>query len=181
MVETLQAPFTEQGKLLKKGIAQTLVPTHNRVKAVIQVLGKNVDVTYGQGLSLFNAACKDIERSMYAQHTDFKDVYERITVISFFFIYAHKPELTVILQGNIEDAYKELEREYLERDELWLSFHEAIESIGDLSLFDGCPLKRKLTTYVFPVNPALHRFKETPARIENTINKIEKSTKAAAK
>ncbi|KAH9483898.1 hypothetical protein JR316_0003376 [Psilocybe cubensis] len=139
MVETLQAPFTDQGKRLKKEIAQTLVPTHNRVKAVIQVLEKNVDVTYGQGLALFNAACKDIEKSMYAQHIHMKEVYEEIT-------------------GNIERAYKELEREYHERDELWLSIHSAVASI---------------------VTPALHNLKESPDRIESAITKLEKSAKAS--
>ncbi|PPQ93271.1 hypothetical protein CVT25_015269 [Psilocybe cyanescens] len=137
LVETLQTPFTEQGKLLKKKIAQTLVPTNNHVKAIIQVLEKSVDATYGQGLSLLNNACKNIEGTMYAQQADFEDVYQTT-------------------RCNIEKAYKELEKEYSERDTLWNSLNQAIEGI---------------------VTPTLLGLREAPAKVENTISQLDKHAK----
>ena len=82
LVETLQDPFLNQGKYLKKEIACTLVSGTNHVKAALQALDQHVDTAYGQGIIQFNNACKEFEATMATGQTRFRKVYEASKVIS---------------------------------------------------------------------------------------------------
>jgi len=75
LADSLQTPFTDQGNILKKEIAETLVPTHNHVKAVFSILDKTVDPGFGQGICKFNEGCKKIEMSKLAQQDNFNEAH----------------------------------------------------------------------------------------------------------
>ncbi|KDR73594.1 hypothetical protein GALMADRAFT_251334 [Galerina marginata CBS 339.88] len=128
LVDSLQASFTDQGKLMKKEIAETLVPTHNHVKTVFQRLDKQVDTFYGQGISLFNTACKDIENTMYAQQVDFNEMHEKAL-------------------AKIDKLLGELEAEYAQRDGLWIQLTESVNEIVTpvLSTIKDTPAKIERT------------------------------------
>ncbi len=63
LAESLQKPFDEESRKLKKEIAGTFVPMVNQVKGVYASLERTVDIPFGAGLLLFNDGCKEIEKS----------------------------------------------------------------------------------------------------------------------
>jgi hypothetical protein len=75
LAESLQAPFQEEGKILKKEIADTFVPAVNHVKELYRVLEERVDTTFGQGIVLFNRACKQIEDAAIREQRQLEDAY----------------------------------------------------------------------------------------------------------
>lgn len=75
LVESLQAPFQEEGKILKKAIADTFVPAVNHVKELYRVLEERVDTTFGQGIVLFNRSCKQIEDAAIREQRQLEDAY----------------------------------------------------------------------------------------------------------
>ena len=81
-MESLQDPFSNESKRLKKEIAGTLVPASNRVKATYKTLERRVDKAYGQGIIQFNKACTEIETTMFIEHTEFQKAYQATKVIS---------------------------------------------------------------------------------------------------
>lgn len=87
-MESLQEPFSNESKRLKKEIAGTLVPASNRVKATYKTLERRVDKAYGQGIIQFNKACTEIETTMFIEHTEFQKAYQATKVISSIYICA---------------------------------------------------------------------------------------------
>lgn len=75
LAESLQVPFQEEGKILKKEIADTFVPAVNHVKELYKVLEERVDTTFGQGIVLFNRACKQIEDDAIREQRQLEDAY----------------------------------------------------------------------------------------------------------
>ncbi|KAF8163561.1 hypothetical protein B0H34DRAFT_649980 [Crassisporium funariophilum] len=114
LVEGLQTPFADEGKLLKKQIAETLVPTVNRVKASYKALEDKVDPSYGKGIVLFNQGCKDIDETMYEQQIDLQEAFQKT-------------------QGRVTQLFEELKEEYAIRDQLWADLKESIDDIGIIS------------------------------------------------
>lgn len=84
-MESLQDPFLNESKRLKKEIAGTLVPAANRVKATYKTLDQRVDTAYGQGVVQFNKACTEIEATMSIEQTEFRTAYQATKVISFLY------------------------------------------------------------------------------------------------
>ena len=82
LVETLQGPYLDKSKRVKKEIAGTLVPAVNRVKAAYQALDQHIDTAYGQGILQFNKACTEIEETMSIEQTEFLQAYQATEVIS---------------------------------------------------------------------------------------------------
>jgi hypothetical protein len=83
-VESLQDPFFNESKRLKKEIAGTLVPAVNRVKATYKTLDQRVDTAYGQGVVQFNKACTEIEATISIEQTEFQTAYQTTKVISLY-------------------------------------------------------------------------------------------------
>ena len=81
-MESLQDPFSNESKRLKKEIAGTLVPASNRVKATYKTLDQRVDTAYGQGIVQFNDACTEIEATMSMEQTEFRIAYQATKVNS---------------------------------------------------------------------------------------------------
>jgi hypothetical protein len=81
-VESLQDPFLNESKRIKKEIAGTFVPAANRVKAAYKTLDQRVDTAYGQGIVQFNKACTEIEATMANEQTKFRTAYQAAKVIS---------------------------------------------------------------------------------------------------
>ncbi|KIK08761.1 hypothetical protein K443DRAFT_658748 [Laccaria amethystina LaAM-08-1] len=111
LAESLQAPFQEEGKILKKEIADTFVPAVNHVKELYRVLEERVDTTFGQGIVLFNRACKQIEDAAIREQRQLEDAYR-------------------VNQKRIEDLFNQLEQEYTYRDQLWVNIEKVIDEIG---------------------------------------------------
>ena len=81
LAESLQDPFVDESKRIKKEIASTLVPVVNRVKAAYRALDQHVDTVYGRGIVQFNKACTDIETTMAVEQAEFGEAYEASQVI----------------------------------------------------------------------------------------------------
>lgn len=75
LANSLQTSFDLEGKEVKKEIAETLVPTVNRVKALYGLLDDKVDTAFGKGLLIFNKACKDTEAMAIKEQDELKQVY----------------------------------------------------------------------------------------------------------
>ncbi|KAF9567538.1 hypothetical protein CPC08DRAFT_703075 [Agrocybe pediades] len=115
LADSLQEPFHDQGHLLKKEIAETLVPTHNHVKNIFSTLEKSVDPVFGHGISKFNEGCKRMETTMLAQYNDLNDLHKAI-------------------QNKITKSLEELKVEYARRDELWINLKASIDAIVNPTL-----------------------------------------------
>lgn len=50
------------------------------VNSLHKVLSERVDVTYGQGLKIFNDACKDLEAATLADYQEIVEAYEKTRV-----------------------------------------------------------------------------------------------------
>lgn len=111
LAESLQVPFQEEGKILKKEIADTFVPAVNHVKELYKVLEERVDTTFGQGIVLFNRACKQIEDDAIREQRQLEDAYRGN-------------------QKRVEDLFNQLEQEYAYRDQLWVNIEKVIDEIG---------------------------------------------------
>ncbi|KAF8809082.1 hypothetical protein BYT27DRAFT_7188164 [Phlegmacium glaucopus] len=111
LVESLQDPFLNESKRLKKEIAGTLVPAANRVKVAYQRLDQHVDTAYGQGIVQFNKACTEIEETMSTEQTKFRKAYQST-------------------QAKIDILFERLKKEYAVRDQLWVDVKKAIDEIG---------------------------------------------------
>ena len=81
-MESLQDPFSNESKRVKKEIAYTFVPVSNRVKATYKILDERVDTAFGQGIVQFNKACTEIETTMSIEQTEFRKAYQVTKVVS---------------------------------------------------------------------------------------------------
>jgi hypothetical protein len=63
LAESLQKPFDDESRQMKKEIAATFVPLVNKVKRIYATIDQTVDLPFGAGLLLFNDACKGLEKS----------------------------------------------------------------------------------------------------------------------
>ena len=75
LANSLQTSFNSEGKVVKQEIAETLVPTVKRVKALYRILDDKVDTTFGKGLLTFNKACKDTEAMAIKEQDELKHAY----------------------------------------------------------------------------------------------------------
>jgi len=75
LANSLQTSFDLEGKEVKKEIAETLVPTVNRVKALYGILDDEVDIAFGKGLLTFNNACKETEAMAIEEQDELKQAY----------------------------------------------------------------------------------------------------------
>ena len=67
---SLQSVFTDRGKELKREIAQRLVPTHNHVRAIHNVVDTRIKVSYGKGVAMLNKACLATEGTICIQQDE---------------------------------------------------------------------------------------------------------------
>ncbi|KAG5653709.1 hypothetical protein H0H81_011289 [Sphagnurus paluster] len=110
LVNSLQPSFDRRGRELKKEIAETLVPTVNRVKGLYRKIDTDVDRGIGKGIIFFNDACKELEALAIRDHDELK-------------------ELRKIAQCNIEILFGQLAEAYKTREHLWIEFEKAMEAI----------------------------------------------------
>ncbi|KAF8236259.1 hypothetical protein L208DRAFT_1065706, partial [Tricholoma matsutake] len=115
LANSLQTSFDLEGKEVKKEIAETLVPTVNRVKALYGLLDDKVDTAFGKGLLIFNKACKDTEAMAIKEQDELKQVY-------------------MASQATIESLSAQLEEAYTHRAQLWIDFEKALDEFGDAFL-----------------------------------------------
>jgi hypothetical protein len=130
LANSLQNSFDIRGKELKKEIAETLVPTVNRVKALYRVLDEKVDISFGKGVIIFNNACKEAEAMAIKEQDDLKHAYAT-TKVGFKSIPGF--DLNGLFeQGKVEGLLIQLREAYTRRDRLWTELEKAIDAIGDL-------------------------------------------------
>lgn len=68
LAESLQKPFDEESRQLKKTIARTFVPVVNKIKETISALERTGDISSGAGILALNDACRELEVSISNQH-----------------------------------------------------------------------------------------------------------------
>lgn len=83
IVDLLQPAFDDHGRDLKREIAETLVPTVNRVKDLYGQIDSKVDVSFAKGIITFNNACKELEMLEMRDEDDLKDALAQFKVFSF--------------------------------------------------------------------------------------------------
>ncbi|KAF8891260.1 hypothetical protein BD779DRAFT_1670895 [Infundibulicybe gibba] len=128
LAESLQAGFEHRGWQLKKEIADTFVPTVNRVKKLYCVIDDKVDLSFGQGLVMYNTACKDAEAASEQDQDDFQRTYNH-----------HR--------DKIKDLFAKLEDAYAAHARLGPEFDAALCAIIDpaLDVLENAPQKWEQT------------------------------------
>ena len=64
LAESLQKPFDEESRQLKRTIAHTFVPVVNKIKEAFFTLERTGDISSGAGILAFNDACRESEGSI---------------------------------------------------------------------------------------------------------------------
>lgn len=72
-MKMLQPSFDLHGREVKKEIADTFVPTVNRVKKLYRVLDEKIDISFGKGVLVFNDASKQMEAMAIKEQDELKD------------------------------------------------------------------------------------------------------------
>ncbi|KAF9447888.1 hypothetical protein P691DRAFT_730692 [Macrolepiota fuliginosa MF-IS2] len=128
LAESLQKPFDEESRRLKKEIASVFVPLVNRIRRTYASIERTVDVSFGAGLLAFNGACKNIEKST------------ALNVESLQKAHAEHKTRVVDLLGNLEE-------EYARREQLWVNFQKAMDELVNpmLELLSEAPAKMERT------------------------------------
>ncbi|KAG6854573.1 hypothetical protein C0991_004909 [Blastosporella zonata] len=115
LVDSLQGAFDDRGRELKREIAETLVPTVNRVKGLYEQIGTDVDDTFGKGIIVFNNACKELEALAMRDEDDIKDTLAQ-------------------LQRTNKELFEQLKDAYTTRNRLWADFEKALKATVDPTL-----------------------------------------------
>ncbi|KAG6896822.1 hypothetical protein C0992_005863 [Termitomyces sp. T32_za158] len=82
LVNLLQPAFNDRGRELKREIAETLVPTVNRIKDLYGQISSKVDDNFAKGIVTFNNACKELEMLAMRDEDDLKDALTQSKVFS---------------------------------------------------------------------------------------------------
>lgn len=82
LVDMLQPAFNDRGRELKREIAETIVPTVNRVKDLYGQIDSKVDENFSKGIITFNNACKELEMLAMRDEDDLKDALAQFKVFS---------------------------------------------------------------------------------------------------
>ncbi|KAG6820847.1 hypothetical protein H0H93_010674 [Arthromyces matolae] len=159
LINKLQPAFDEQGRELKKEIAETLVPTVNRVKGLFGQIESKVDVSFGKGIIMFNNACKDAELLAMKDEDELKDAK------------AHS-------QRTIQGLLVQLKEAYANRSRLWTDFEKAIQETG--SRFRLLHMRVDMIFYT-QVGPTMEALRDLPGNVENVITKLEKQSRKLEK
>lgn len=64
LAESLQKPFDQESRQLKKDIARTFVPVVNRIKETFSSIEQTVEAPSAAGLLVFNDASREVENSI---------------------------------------------------------------------------------------------------------------------
>ncbi|KAG6817804.1 hypothetical protein H0H87_003212 [Tephrocybe sp. NHM501043] len=115
LVDALQPAFDERGRELKREIAETLVPTVNRVKGLYEKISTNVDDTFGKGIIVFNNACKELELLAMRDEDEIKDAWAQ-------------------LQRSNKEAFAQLKEAYAMRQRLWADFEKMLKETVEPTL-----------------------------------------------
>ncbi|KAG6861535.1 hypothetical protein C0995_015268 [Termitomyces sp. Mi166 len=107
LVNLLQPAFSERGRELKREIAETIVPTVNRVKDLYGQIDSKVDDNFAKGIITFNKACKELEILVMRGEDEVKDALSQFKRIN-------------------EELFAQLKEAYAARDRLWADFEKAI-------------------------------------------------------
>ncbi|KAF9817844.1 hypothetical protein IEO21_03186 [Rhodonia placenta] len=75
LANRLRAPMAAQGAIMKKYLADTLVPVLTRVKEVHGLLEDKVDLAFGAGILTFDEVCKKVEAMALRDEDDLKTAY----------------------------------------------------------------------------------------------------------
>ncbi|KAG5642885.1 hypothetical protein DXG03_001927 [Asterophora parasitica] len=172
LVDSLQPAFDHRSRELKREMAETLVPTVNRVKGLYDKIGSDVDTTFGKGILVFNQACKDMEALAIKDHDELKHAWG-------------------VAQVNIERMFLDLKDAYKMRERLWADFDKAVNAIGTCSLLHpltlppppsvSCQCAMECVLTLTAADPAVEDLKALPAKVERTIASLEKHAKALEK
>ncbi|GLB34663.1 hypothetical protein LshimejAT787_0202280 [Lyophyllum shimeji] len=128
LVNSLQPSFNQRGRELKKEIAETLVPTVNRVKGLYKKIDEDVDVSFGKGILIFDKACKDLEGLAIKDQDEIKQAW-------------------AVAKRNIGDLFVQLNEACAARDQLWVDFEKAFDETVEptLELLKDTPAKIERT------------------------------------
>lgn len=128
LAESLQKPFDEESRQLKKTIARTFVPVVNKIKETISALERTVDISSGAGILALNDACRELEVSISNQHE---------------LVQKQRAEYTACLT----ELLRELEEEYTHCNQLWVDFEKAMDELTKpvLEMLNEAPAKVERT------------------------------------
>ncbi|KAG6832075.1 hypothetical protein H0H92_005497 [Tricholoma furcatifolium] len=157
LVDALQPAFDERSRELKREIAETLVPTVNRVKGLYEKIATNVDGTFGKGIIGFNNACKGLEALCMRDEDELKDAWAR-------------------MQKANEQLFARLKDANTVREGLWVEYNKAVNETGNMLLSLG---PGELTSHGFV--PTLELLRDLPGNVERTIGNLEKQERALEK
>ncbi|KAG6910291.1 hypothetical protein DXG01_011688 [Tephrocybe rancida] len=115
LVDALQPAFDERGRELKREIAETLVPTVNRVKGLYERISTNVDEGFGRGIIIFNNACKELEALAMRDEDEIKDAWAQ-------------------LQRSNKELFAQLKDAYTTRERLWSGFEKELKETVEPTL-----------------------------------------------
>ena len=87
LADSLRGAFIDRGKIVKKEIAQTLVPAYNDVKRAIEVLDENLEPPFARGMVQFSNGCKSTEAT-FSRQSELGDAYDILKVRR---LYAYVP------------------------------------------------------------------------------------------
>ncbi|EKM82427.1 hypothetical protein AGABI1DRAFT_82209 [Agaricus bisporus var. burnettii JB137-S8] len=110
LAQSLQKPFDDESRQLKKEIAATFVPLVNKIKGIYATLDETVDLPFGAGLLLFNDGCKGIEKSTSSN----MELLQRLQA-------EHRTRVGGVLER--------LEEEYARRERLWVDFQKSMDAL----------------------------------------------------
>ncbi|KAF5358550.1 hypothetical protein D9756_001305 [Leucocoprinus leucothites] len=148
LAESLQQPFDDESRQLKKTIARTFVPVVNKIKEVFSALERTVDVSSGAGILALNDACRELEDSISSQHG---------------LVQKHQTEY----QARVTEFFGALEEEYARRDQLWADFEKAMNELAFSNTQTANPVLEML-------NEAPAKMERTIASIEKQSRNLEK-------
>lgn len=111
LAESLQKPFDEESRQLKRTIAHTFVPVVNKIKEAFFTLERTGDISSGAGILAFNDACRESESSIGNQCE---------------LVQKQRAEHT----ARVTEFLGQLEEEYAHRNQLWVDFENAMDELS---------------------------------------------------
>ncbi|EIN07164.1 hypothetical protein PUNSTDRAFT_135846 [Punctularia strigosozonata HHB-11173 SS5] len=106
--DRLKSPMSAQGDLLKEQILSSLVPAVRNSKTSRARLDKEVDVSFADGVSVFNDVCKEMELLAMQDEDSLKTAYRET-------------------QLKTKQLFMKLREAYTHRDRLWDKLHQDVD------------------------------------------------------
>lgn len=75
VADKLRAPMSQQSEQLKREFVDIFIPGVKRVKEVHDTLENMVDYEFGEGILMFDDACKKMEHMAIQEEDDLKNIH----------------------------------------------------------------------------------------------------------